>query len=59
MPPVEIGITTLQQSVRRWGASTAALLREMPRVTEPDGSQWVDWEFLEELAIRLEKLDAA
>jgi hypothetical protein len=35
-------------------AHVAQKLRELPRVTEPDGSQWVDFEMIESLAVEIE-----
>ena len=32
----------------------AQKLRELPRVTDPDGSQWVDFDMIELLAIEIE-----
>lgn len=57
MPPVviEFDEAALNRVVAKAGGSLAARLRELPRVREPDGSQWVDFELVEALCVNLEK----
>lgn len=40
---------------RIWGQAVAKKLRDLPAVTEPDGSRWVATEDIEAIAAKLEK----
>jgi hypothetical protein len=40
-----------------WGTETAGKLRALPRVTNADGSRWVNADEVEALAVKLERAE--
>lgn len=56
MASIEIDLELGKALLKGAAIATAEYLRRLPRRTDPDGSEWVDAELLEELAKKLETL---
>lgn len=53
---VALDTRLVSAAVKSAAATIAEELRKLPRVTEPDGSRWVDADMLDDLAATLEAI---